>query len=213
MNGVAYTGAITTYESGDTVPGSDTIAQEDWTCTVTPSDGIDSGTAVSSSVTISAPTGCPSGFSLAFDITDDVSDQMGGGCDWLWYNLFSLGTQISLEWWGNNGLHYGPSTWDLSGDISSIETNYLGCSSYVGSDYNLPSSDGQFYMTLVQYNDLLHIHPYGEQAQFGTSFYYGRISPGYSQDDEIYAIGYADWGLAWQNRYESGDRFRACYAP
>ena len=213
VNGIPYTGAITTFETGDTVPGSDTIASEDWSCTITPSDGIDSGASNTATVSISAPTGCPSGFSLAFDITDDSSDQMSNGCDWLWYNLFSLGTQISLEWWGSGGQHYGPSTWDLAADMSSIESNYLGCSSSYGSNYNMPSSDGSFYMTLVQYNDLLHIHPYGDPAEDGTTFYYGRISPGYSQDDEIYAVGYSDWSLAWQNRYESGDRFRACYAP
>ena len=213
VNGVAFSGTTTTYEVGDTVLGSDTVAGEDWTCTVTPSDGIDSGTSDSSTVTISPPTGCPAGFDLAFDITDDATDQMSGGCSWLWYNLFSLGTQISLEWWGPNGQHYGPSTWDLAADITDIEANYLGCSSSYGSNYNLPSTDGSFYMTLVQYNDLLHLHPYGEQAQFGTSFYYGRISPGYTQDDEIYAVGYSDWQAAWQNRYETGDRFRACYAP
>ena len=35
VDGVAYTGATTTTESGDTVPAIDTFADEVWTCTVT----------------------------------------------------------------------------------------------------------------------------------------------------------------------------------
>ena len=66
-------------------------------------------------------------------------------------------------------------------------------------------------MTLVQYNDILHIHPYNDPAEDGTTFYYGRIQATYTQDDEIYAVGYSDWTTAWQNRYETGDRFVACY--
>ena len=207
VNGSSYTSATTTYEQSDTVPASDIIAGEDWTCTVTPSDGVDSGTPDSVMVTVQADDGCPLGFTLAFDITDDASNQITDDCTWLWTNLFSLGTQFSFEWWGNNQ-HYGPSTWDLSSTIISIDQSYQGCS---GSNYNLPSNDGLYFMTLVQYNDLLHIHPYNDPAEDGTDFYYGRIQATHTQDDEIYAVGYNDWTTAWQNRYETGDRFLACY--
>ena len=39
VDGVAYTDATTTTESGDTVPAADVGADEEWTCTVTPNDG------------------------------------------------------------------------------------------------------------------------------------------------------------------------------
>lgn len=207
VNGASHTTTTTTYQSGDTIPANDTIAGEDWECTVTPDDGTDVGPSDSVTVTVQADDGCPSGFTLAFDITDDTTDQIPNDCTWLWNNLFSFGTQFSFEWWGNNQ-HYGPSIWDFSSDISNIEQSYMGCS---GSNYNLPSSDGLYFMTLVQYNDLLHIHPYNDPAEDGTTFYYGRIQSTYTQDDEIYAVGYSDWGTAWQNRYETGDRFLACY--
>jgi hypothetical protein len=207
VDGVAYTGATTTYQMGDTVPASDTLAGEDWTCTVVPDDGIEDGPAQSTTVTVQADDGCPTGFTLAFDITDDASDQIPNDCAWLWDNLFSLGTQFSFEWWGDS-VHYGPSVWDFSSEITSIGQSYNGCS---GSNYNLPSSDGLYFMTLVQYNDLLHIHPYNDPAEDGTSFYYGRLSATHGQDDEIYAVGYSSWTQAWQNRFQSGDRFLACY--
>ena len=207
VNGASYIAATTTYQIGDTVPATDIIAGEDWECTVTPDDGTDSGSSDSVMVTVQADDGCPTGFTLAFDLTDDSTDQIPNDCTWLWTNLFSLGTQFSFEWWGNNQ-HYGPSIWDFSSNISSIEQSYQGCS---GSNYNLPSSDGLYFMTLVQYNDLLHIHPYNDPAEDGTTFYYGRIQATYTQDDEIYAVGYSNWTTAWQNRYETGDRFVACY--
>lgn len=50
VDGTAYTGATTTYEVGDTVPAEDTVAEEAWTCTVTPDDGTDEGTADSDTV-------------------------------------------------------------------------------------------------------------------------------------------------------------------
>ncbi len=52
VDGVAYTAATTTYETGDTIPGSVTTRGEIWTCTVTPNDGTVDGASDSDSVTI-----------------------------------------------------------------------------------------------------------------------------------------------------------------
>lgn len=52
VDGVPYTDATTTVVHGDTVPGEDTVAGEEWTCTVTPDDGEASGPAGSDTVTI-----------------------------------------------------------------------------------------------------------------------------------------------------------------
>lgn len=49
--GASYTDAVGTYESGDTVEGVDLDGRETWTCTVTPHDGDDAGTAASQSIT------------------------------------------------------------------------------------------------------------------------------------------------------------------
>ena len=46
------------------------------------------------------------------------------------------------------------------------------------------SIDG-LYLTLVQYNDLLHITAWGDDPANGTDYYYGRISAAYSSNDEI----------------------------
>ena len=45
VDGLAYSDATTTDEVGDTVPGEDIHEEEEWTCTVTPHDGDDMGTA------------------------------------------------------------------------------------------------------------------------------------------------------------------------
>jgi hypothetical protein len=50
VDGTAYTGARSIYEAGDAVPSEDFGAGvETWTCTVTPDDGSDDGTAASES--------------------------------------------------------------------------------------------------------------------------------------------------------------------
>lgn len=63
VDGIAYTAATTTYETGDTVPGSATTRGEIWTCTVTANDGTDDGPAATDSVTIGTGTCDSPGFS------------------------------------------------------------------------------------------------------------------------------------------------------
>jgi hypothetical protein len=55
VDGVAYSDATTTSETGDTVPAADTLYDEEWTCTVTPADAYNEGTPGSDSVTIGSP--------------------------------------------------------------------------------------------------------------------------------------------------------------
>ena len=154
------------------------------------------------------PGDCGDGYVLAFDITDDPTDQMPNGCAWLNDVLFSKGTKVKLEWWGADGKHYGPSTWDLTSHIDSIRSHYLTCS---GSNYAMPSEDQQWFMTIVVINNILAITGYGDDPADGTDYYYGRIENGYTGNDEVYGVGFATWELAWSNRYLTGDRFRACY--
>jgi len=206
------TGDVTTTA---TVPPSLTLDGDVWTCTAIADDGFDTGPAGLTTVSVLAPSNglCPTGFSLAFDITDDATNQMVGGCDWLWLNLFSLGDTISLQWWATDGTTQGAAVWDLGAEMASIQANYASCGTSGGSNYSLGSEDGLWYLTLVQYNDLLSITAWGDDPSNGTDYYYGRISAGYSSNDEIYAVGFQNWSDAWTNRYEDGDRFVACYLP
>lgn len=65
LGGTAWTGtASTTTWTDDTIPVSALVDDDVWTCTATPDDGDDTGTAVASSVTI---TDCPSTDALEFD--------------------------------------------------------------------------------------------------------------------------------------------------
>jgi len=52
VDGAAFTGAISTYLTGDTVSSADYTHDQTWTCTVTPNDGIEDGPSASESVTI-----------------------------------------------------------------------------------------------------------------------------------------------------------------
>jgi len=61
VDGFAYTGADTTFWSGDTIPAAATGSLETWTCTVTPSDGDDDGTSATASVTTAEACSYPSG--------------------------------------------------------------------------------------------------------------------------------------------------------
>jgi hypothetical protein len=214
VDGEAYTDATTTNETGDTAPAEDTTADEEWTCTVTPNDGAEDGNSSETSVTVSgAESDCPAGYDLAFEVTDDDTNQITDDCAWLWDVLFSQGTHVSLEWWSTDGTTWGPSIWDLTDELSSIESAYASCDSGgTGSNYAMPSEDKLYFLTLVQYNDLLHITAYGDDPADGTDHYYGRISATYTEDDEIYAVGFSSWTDAWDSRYESGDGFRACVA-
>ena len=52
-NGVLYTGPkMATILSGDTIPLTSTLGNEDWTCSVLPNDGIDNGSAGTDTVTV-----------------------------------------------------------------------------------------------------------------------------------------------------------------
>jgi formylglycine-generating enzyme required for sulfatase activity len=52
VDGTAFTGATTTTRTGDTISADETNGDEEWTCTVTPNDGDDDGTAGTASVTV-----------------------------------------------------------------------------------------------------------------------------------------------------------------
>ncbi len=73
VDGVAYTGTTTSY-SGDTIPASVTTAGESWTCTATPHDGDDAGTAASASLTVGAGNAAPSITSLVLSPTSPDTD-------------------------------------------------------------------------------------------------------------------------------------------
>jgi alpha-tubulin suppressor-like RCC1 family protein len=52
VDGSPYTDATTTTKTGDTVPAADTVADEEWTCTVTPNDGEEEGDPATDSATV-----------------------------------------------------------------------------------------------------------------------------------------------------------------
>jgi formylglycine-generating enzyme required for sulfatase activity len=54
VDGVPFADTATTTEAGDTVPAASTLADEEWTCTVTPNDGDGDGASVDASVVIEA---------------------------------------------------------------------------------------------------------------------------------------------------------------
>ena len=53
FDSTSYTGASTTAWTGDTVSGTDTVADQVWTCTATPSDGDDDGSTASDAAGVS----------------------------------------------------------------------------------------------------------------------------------------------------------------
>ena len=75
VDGVSYTDATTTTETGDTVPAEDIFAEEEWTCIVTPNDGVGNGAASHVMVTVDAAS-CLTG-----DSYGDGSDADGDGMD------------------------------------------------------------------------------------------------------------------------------------
>ena len=60
VDGVAHSGAITTTWTDDTVDGGDTIADEIWECTATPTDGDDDGSAGTDSIVVGGASCGPS---------------------------------------------------------------------------------------------------------------------------------------------------------
>lgn len=101
--GGPWVGPSTTTWADDTVPAAETEAGEVWTCTVTPDDGDDLGTAAAVSVTIleapTIPSDCPdSDCALRFDgvndyveVPHDASLNTGGGAftveAWIYYDV------------------------------------------------------------------------------------------------------------------------------
>jgi len=87
VDDAAYSGAITTTHSGDTVPAIATAATEQWACTVTPDDGSDAGTSTTVSATLHAPfNGWPSqtnSLSIADTLLygDNANDMAGQSLD------------------------------------------------------------------------------------------------------------------------------------
>ena len=97
VDGVPWTGPLmSTAESDDTVPLSETVSGQEWTCTVTPHDGEDSGASTSITVTIenaetrvfvtneatSSDMGGPSG---GDDFCTDLAESAGLGGTWVAY--------------------------------------------------------------------------------------------------------------------------------
>jgi len=99
VDGAAYGGALSTYESGDTVDGAVTVAGETWTCTVTPGDGADDGASGADAVVIveeddavsddlrvfvtsTVYDGDLGGLSGADEACQDRADDAGLGGDW-----------------------------------------------------------------------------------------------------------------------------------
>ncbi len=122
VDGTAYTGATTTYETGDTVDAADTTRDEVWTCTVTPSDGTDDGTSDSYSVTIGTGDCDSPGFSGTYatswsslnappDYGYSLMTWMGDDMDYLWN---TYGTQQQ---------YYDPSTGSWTRVRSSTPCN------------------------------------------------------------------------------------------
>jgi hypothetical protein len=75
VDGAAYTDAITTYETGDTVPAEDIFTDEVWSCMVTPDDGTDTGGVAVTEVTVGGVV-CLDG-----DSYGDGWDEDGDGMD------------------------------------------------------------------------------------------------------------------------------------
>ncbi|MEC7987127.1 MAG: hypothetical protein VX278_18305, partial [Myxococcota bacterium] len=84
-------GVVNSSYSTDTVSASDITAEEVWVCTVTPTDGIDTGSSASASVTIQSPIGitsCPSSLLASEAQYTFVGENAG---DYAGYSVSSAG--------------------------------------------------------------------------------------------------------------------------
>jgi hypothetical protein len=90
VDGVSYTAATTTTETGDTVPTSALSGDEEWECTVTPDDGTDEGDSDGASVEVAGASCSPD--SQTFDSVGSSTFAVPDGC-----------TTLTIELWGSGG--------------------------------------------------------------------------------------------------------------
>ncbi|MEM6991807.1 MAG: hypothetical protein AAF721_14970 [Myxococcota bacterium] len=158
-----------------------------------------------------APVGdpqCPPGFLVAFDVTDDDGDQMGQHQGWLPGILFDQSSRVSFEIWGTGVDHYGPIVWDTSGFAAAFDEFAAGSGTVTG----LISEDGGWRMTLVPNETFVFVTGADDDPQIGGTHLFGWLAPRYTSNDEIFGIN-APYPGAYVDRYESGDRWVACYDP
>lgn len=151
---------------------------------------------------------CPPGFVVAFDITDGAGDQMANHCGWLTDILFSRGSRISFEVWSASSDHYGPIIWDTAG-YSAVFDDYARCQ---GPVTGLVSEDNGWRMSLIPTDSYVFVTAADDDPQVGDTHLYGWLATRHISDDEIFGIDEPYPG-AWSTRYESGDRWVACYQP
>lgn len=158
-----------------------------------------------------APAGdpqCPPGFLSAFDITDSASDQMGQNPGWLSDILFDRSTRISFEVWGAGVDHYGPIIWDTSGYASAFDA-FANAS---GPMTGIVSEDAGWRMSLAPTDTFVFLTTADDNPQLGGAQLFGWLAPRYTSNDEIFGIN-APYPGAYSDRFESGDRWVACYDP
>lgn len=110
VDGTAYTGATTTYETGDTIDASATTRGEVWTCTVTPHDGYVSGTSASYSVTISTGS-CDAGlFSGTYGTSWTKMGNNTGNYNFSFMTYMPEGSSYLWNSYGTRMQYYNPAT-------------------------------------------------------------------------------------------------------
>ena len=104
VDGVSYTDATTTTETGDTVPAEDIFFEEEWTCIVTPNDGDEDGAPTETSVIVA--TDCWfaefNGSSSYMDAYD-ISESDGTIAFWFYVNDSTVRNQfLTNDWIGSH---------------------------------------------------------------------------------------------------------------
>ncbi|MEC7984750.1 MAG: hypothetical protein VX278_06280 [Myxococcota bacterium] len=109
VNGNPYTGAQTTSMLGDTVPASDTANGDTWSCSITPSDGMDDGTAGEASV-VFAPESCVVDFDAAWSSLGQGANPEN------YYGSYGLSFNNTNGYGLIGGMGNGdPGNWDIDG--------------------------------------------------------------------------------------------------
>ena len=151
---------------------------------------------------------CPPGFLVAFDITDADADQMGQHEGWLSDILFDRSSRISFEVWSAGVEHYGPIIWNTSGYASAFDAFASGSGPMTG----IVSEDAGWRMSLAPTDTFVFLTAADDDPQAGGAHLFGWLAPQYTHNDEIFGIN-APYPGAYSDRYESGDRWVACYDP